>query len=106
MLYLRIPNNRHSPFLSRHKQNAEIENFIWDEWFPSRLSFGKFKGRHYQDAREDAELRSWLEWLAESTNERSSAMGRWYLACCLSGKLERAEHGGRPDFPSGPRKCG
>jgi len=30
--------------------------------------------------REDAELRSWLEWLAESTNERSSAMGRWYLA--------------------------
>ncbi len=57
----------------------KIVNFTKDEWFPSRLSFGKFKGRLYQEAREDAELRSWLEWLAESTNERSSAMGRWYL---------------------------
>ncbi len=47
-----------------------------DEWFSSRLPFGKFKGRLYQEAREDAELTSWLEWLAESTNERSSAMGR------------------------------
>ena len=50
--------------------------FGGDEWFPSRLSFGKFKGRLYQEVREDAELRAWLEWLAESTNERSSAMGR------------------------------
>ncbi len=58
---------------------VKIVNFTKDEWFPSRLSFGKFKGRLYQEAREDAELRSWLEWLAESTNERSSAMGRWYL---------------------------
>ena len=57
----------------------KIVNFTTDEWFPSRLSFGKFKGRLYQEAREDAELRAWLEWLAESTNERSSAMGRWYL---------------------------
>lgn len=31
--------------------------FAGDEWFPSRLSFGKFKGRLYQEAREDAELR-------------------------------------------------
>ena len=57
----------------------KIVNFTTGEWFPSRLPFGKFKGRLYQEAREDAELRSWLEWLAESTNERSSAMGRWYL---------------------------
>ncbi len=57
----------------------KIVAFAGDEWFPSRLSFGKFKGRLYQEAREDAELRAWLEWLAESTNERSSAMGRWYL---------------------------
>ncbi len=63
----------------------KIVGFAGDEWFPSRLSFGKFKGRLYQEAREDAELRSWLEWLAESTNERSSAMGRWYLGQLASG---------------------
>jgi DNA polymerase-3 subunit epsilon len=57
----------------------KIVAFAGDEWFPSRIIFGKFKGRLYQEAREDAELRSWLELLAESTNERSSAMGRWYL---------------------------
>jgi hypothetical protein len=57
----------------------KIVNFTQDEWFPSRLPFGKFKGRLYQEAREDAELQSWLEWRAKSTNERSSAMGRWYL---------------------------
>ena len=57
----------------------KIVAFAGDEWFPSRLPFGKFKGRLYQEAREDAELMAWLEWLAESTNERSSAMGRWYL---------------------------
>jgi len=57
----------------------KIVEFAGDEWFPSRLTFGKFKGRLYQEAREDAELRSWLEWLAESSNERSSSMGRWYL---------------------------
>jgi len=57
----------------------KIKAFTGDEWFPSRIIFGKFKGRLYQEAREDAELWSWLKWLAESTNERSSAMGRWYL---------------------------
>jgi DNA polymerase III epsilon subunit-like protein len=57
----------------------KIVGFAGDEWFPSRLSFGKFKGRIYQEAQEDAELRAWLEWLAESTNERSSSMGLWYL---------------------------
>ena len=57
----------------------KIKDFAGDEWYPSRLSFGKFKGRLYQEARRDSEVRSWLEWLAESTNERSSAMGRWYL---------------------------
>ena len=64
---------------------AKIVRFAGDEWFPSRLSFGKFKGRIYQEAREDAELRSWLEWLAESTNDKSSAMGRWYLGQLANG---------------------
>ena len=39
----------------------KIVNFTTDEWFPSRLPFGKFKGRIYQETREDAELQSWLE---------------------------------------------
>jgi DNA polymerase III epsilon subunit-like protein len=63
----------------------KIVAFTQDEWFPSRLLFGKFKGRLYQEAAEDDELRSWIEWLAESTNERSSAMGRWYLAQLAGG---------------------
>jgi DNA polymerase III epsilon subunit-like protein len=57
----------------------KIVGYAGDEWYPSRLSFGKFKGRLYQEGKQDAELRSWLEWLAESTNEKSSGMGRWYL---------------------------
>jgi DNA polymerase-3 subunit epsilon len=64
----------------------KIVGFAGDDWFPSRLSFGKFKGRLYQEAREDAELRAWLEWLAESTNGRSSAMGRWYLGQLENGR--------------------
>lgn len=63
----------------------KIVGFTGDEWFPSRLSFGKFKGRLYQEAGNDGELKSWLEWLAESTNERSSSMGRWYLGQLASG---------------------
>ena len=63
----------------------KIQNIAGDECYPSRLSFGKFKGRIYQEARDDAELVSWLEWLAESTNEKSSAMGRWYLGQLANG---------------------
>lgn len=63
----------------------KIVAFTQDEWFSSRLLFGKFKGRLYQEAAEDGELRSWIEWLADSTNERSSAMGRWYLAQLAGG---------------------
>ncbi len=51
-----------------------------EEWFPSRIAFGKHKGRLIQEARTDAELRRWVEWLAGSTNSRSAAMGRWYLS--------------------------
>jgi DNA polymerase-3 subunit epsilon len=50
------------------------------EWYPSRIAFGKYKGRMVEDARTDAALRQWLEWLADSRNERSAKMGRWYLA--------------------------
>jgi hypothetical protein len=45
----------------------------------SRIAFGKHKGRLFQEARKDAELRRWLDWLANSSNARSAKMGRWYL---------------------------
>ncbi|MBK8036642.1 MAG: exonuclease [Verrucomicrobiaceae bacterium] len=50
-----------------------------EEWYPSRLTFGKHKGRSFLDARHDPEVRAWLEWLAESSNPQSASMGRWYL---------------------------
>jgi hypothetical protein len=56
-----------------------LVNFTLEPWFPSRITFGKFKGRLFQDALQDAELAKWLEWLAASSNEQSAAMGAWYL---------------------------
>ena len=53
--------------------------FAAEEWFPSRIAFGKHKGRLIQEARKDAELRGWLDWLAKSANARNAKMGRWYL---------------------------
>jgi len=50
-----------------------------EEWFPSRIAFGKHKGRLFQEAWRDAELCRWLDWLAGSSNARSAKMGRWYL---------------------------
>ncbi|MBM3883268.1 MAG: exonuclease [Verrucomicrobia bacterium] len=50
-----------------------------EEWYPSRIAFGKHKGRLVQEARKDAELRRWLDWLAGSANARNARMGRWYL---------------------------
>ena len=32
------------------------------------------------DATDDAQLKSWLVWLSESSNQRSAAMGKWYLS--------------------------
>jgi DNA polymerase-3 subunit epsilon len=57
----------------------KLAAYAAEEWFPSRIAFGKHKGRLFQEARKDAELRRWLDWLAGSSNVRSSKMGRWYL---------------------------
>jgi DNA polymerase-3 subunit epsilon len=65
---------------------AKLAAYAAEEWYPSRIAFGKHKGRLFQEARRDAELRRWLEWLAGSSNARSAKMGRWYL-----GQLEGAE---------------
>jgi hypothetical protein len=39
---------------------GRVVNLFREEWFPSRLSFGKFKGRLYQEARDDVEMWLWL----------------------------------------------
>jgi len=54
--------------------------FTESTWFPSQIAFGKHKGRNFREAITDQALFDWLEWLAGSSNERSAAMGRWYLA--------------------------
>jgi hypothetical protein len=54
--------------------------FTKEDWFPSRIAFGKFKGRDFRDATDDEQLRSWLVWLSESSNERSARMGKWYFS--------------------------
>jgi len=57
----------------------KLAGFANEEWYPSRLTFGKHKGKSIYDARTNAELRGWLEWLAGSTNAKSASMGLWYL---------------------------
>lgn len=58
---------------------GKLTAFVSEEWYPSRIAFGKHKGRCVWDAKHDGELRAWLGWLAKSSNERSASMGRWYL---------------------------
>jgi DNA polymerase III epsilon subunit-like protein len=58
----------------------DVLRFAGEEWFPTRLAFGKYKGRAYTDATYDKHLRQWLEWLAASKNDRTARIGSWYLA--------------------------
>lgn len=58
---------------------TKICAYTQTEWFPSRLAFGKFKGRHFLEAWTDSALKDWLSWLAGSSNVRTAQMGRWYL---------------------------
>ncbi len=57
----------------------KVAAYASEEWYPSRIPFGKHKGRSVREARENRELRDWLHWLAKSPNSRSAKMGRWYL---------------------------
>ena len=45
--------------------------FAEEEWYPSRIAFGKHKGRSIFEAKIDSELRGWIEWLCDSKSERS-----------------------------------
>lgn len=69
----------------------QLKAFTEEAWFPTRIPFGKHKGRSYQEARQDHDLRSWIEWLSESDNERSRSMGCWYLEQ-LERPLKTSEH--------------
>jgi DNA polymerase III epsilon subunit-like protein len=64
---------------------AQLSAYAWEEWYPSRLAFGKHKGRLFWEARRDKELHGWLKWLASSSNSRSCRMGSWYLRQLASG---------------------
>jgi DNA polymerase-3 subunit epsilon len=70
------------PISDARKLNSweSVQQFTEEEWFPTRIGFGKFKGRSFQDARHDRQLRDWLKWLTESKNERTARMGAWYLS--------------------------
>ena len=57
----------------------QLAAYAGEEWYPSRIAFGKHKGKSLADAARDARLREWLEGLAKSANERNARMGRWYL---------------------------
>jgi len=59
---------------------AKLADYAREEWYPSRLTFGKYKGRSIQDAHKNPELRGWLEWLAGSSNAQSASMGYWYTS--------------------------
>ncbi len=58
---------------------AEVTAYTKSMWYPSRIAFGKHKGRNFREAREDTDLRNWLTWLSSSKNERSAHMGSWYI---------------------------
>ena len=66
----------------------QLAAYAAEEWYPSRIAFGKYKGRSIAEARTDAEFRRWLDGLAESANPRNAKMGRWYLS--------RLEEGAEP----------
>lgn len=69
----------------------KLAAYAAEEWYPSRIAFGKHKGRLVQEARKDAELRRWLDWLASSSNTRSAKMGRWYLRQLESAGVPQVE---------------
>ena len=56
-----------------------IVDFTFEEWYPSRIAFGKFKGHLFTEAKQNPKMRRWIDRLAGSSNARSAKMGRWYL---------------------------
>ena len=61
-------------------------DFTTQDWYPTRIAFGAFKGRLFWDAETDATMHGWLVRLSHSTNRRNAASGRWYLSQLAEGK--------------------
>lgn len=61
-------------------------DFTTQDWYPTRIAFGAFKGRLFWDAETDAALHDWLVRLSQSTNRRNAAIGGWYLSQLAEGK--------------------
>ena len=83
----------------------DLVAFTQTEWFPSLIGFGKFRNRNYHEAVTDRDLHAWLRWLADSTNERSARMGKWYLAqleIADNSRAAFADHAAR-GLPAGAR---
>ncbi len=74
--------------------------FTTQEWYPTRIAFGAFKGHLFWDAETDAALHDWLVRLSHSTNRRNAAIGRWYLSELAEG--ERPDTILRPAEASAP----
>jgi DNA polymerase III epsilon subunit-like protein len=50
-----------------------------EDWYPSRITFGQYRGRDFREARDDTDLHSYLEWLSKSEKEHNALPGAWYL---------------------------
>ncbi len=48
--------------------------------YPPKISFGKYKGRYFQEAKEDDTLLAWIQQLSRSPNPKSADIGKWYLS--------------------------
>jgi hypothetical protein len=57
----------------------QVAAYAAEEWVPSRIAFGKHKGRSIAEARTDAGLRQTVQPSAQPANARNARMGRWYL---------------------------
>jgi DNA polymerase III epsilon subunit-like protein len=70
-----------SPLASEKGLNTweDVVRFVTDEWYPTRLAFGKYKGRSFWDARHDKELFQWIEWLSTSKKSSTAKIANWYL---------------------------
>ena len=63
-------------------------DFTTQEWYPTRIAFGAFKGRLFWEAETDVALRDWLVRLSHSTSRRNATIGRWYLSQLAEGKRQ------------------
>ena len=73
----------------------QLAVYAGEEWYPSRIAFGKHKGKSLANAGQDAGLREWLEELAKSANERNARMGRWYCGNSMKRGKHRCSWRGR-----------